>query len=239
MLPFSLPYFADHNDFNDIITNPLFGGSIKIKTIDIRSVQIVAGDIIGSIQFTYNVVTDDGISHSYTGNMYGIGGGTNQNLMLADNEKVMSIRGIYGEGFQNILVGQMVIQTTLTSHSYGAGKIAKEIAFTLPVGVIFGRSGDYLDSIGTIQISEVPPVIAKQPIATVTETTSVTMTVKETISPSSISSTLDQNNCASPTSTPLFVCLSFTIAILGLYFVITMGIFLWRKFHRANLANRP
>jgi hypothetical protein len=183
----------DHNDFNDIITNPLFGGSIKIKTIDIRSVQIVAGDIIGSIQFTYNVVTDDGISHSYTGNMYGIGGGTNHNLTLADNEKVMSIRGIYGEGFQIILVGQMVIQTTLTSHSYGAGKIAKEIAFTLPVGVIFGKSGEYLDSIGTIQISEVPPVIAKQPIATVT--------------------------------------------ILGLYFVITMGIFLWRKFHRANLAS--
>ena len=73
---------TSHNDFNDIITNPSYGGSTKIKNIDIRSVEIYAGDVIDSIQFIYNVVTDDGIIYSHTGNTYGrVGGGKKWSLL--------------------------------------------------------------------------------------------------------------------------------------------------------------
>jgi len=77
---------SDYNDLNDIITDTLFGDSINVTSIDIRNVEVYAGEVIDSVQFTYRVVTDDGISHVYRGNKYGGTEGTKGNLVLDDTD---------------------------------------------------------------------------------------------------------------------------------------------------------
>ncbi|RIA85233.1 hypothetical protein C1645_831088 [Glomus cerebriforme] len=129
----------DYNDFNDIIT--AYGGNNNIKSINVKKIEIRANDIVDSLQFTYNIVTLYGASHDYQGNKYGGNGGTKQDLNLTVDEQLTRIR-------------VDMFQTSQNTYCFGGKGNAEDITFTLPVGVIYGSSGHYLESIGSVEITE-------------------------------------------------------------------------------------
>src|SRR5438045_390387 len=90
-----------YNDFDTIIS--LFGDSNKkeIDKIDIRKIETQCGDVVDSLQFTYNVETRDGLSHDHIGHKYGGDGGIKQVYMLTYGEQVTGISGRYGKFYNN------------------------------------------------------------------------------------------------------------------------------------------
>src|SRR5947199_3693435 len=86
------------NDFKDIIASPIFGGSLNITKINISSVTIFDGDVVDSLQITYNVETEDGKTIPYlSNNKYGKGGGGMNSFTLVDGEQISRITGRYGQ----------------------------------------------------------------------------------------------------------------------------------------------
>jgi hypothetical protein len=99
------------------------------------------------------------------------------------------------------------------------------VEFTLPSGVIFGSTiTNFVGSLGTISIETIPG----------TENHSITVISTTVILPTATSASTNSNNNVFLTNSPGFVALSYTTGILGLYFVATIEIFLWRKFHKSR-----
>ena len=213
----------DFNDIADITKHPEFGGGDNITSIDIRSVEIRHGSLVDGLKFIYSVVTKDGVSHSYIGNKYGGNGGELSEFKLLDNEKISAITVTYGKDVvyspnNNLVVKNIKFQTSKQTIAYG-GDVKNDIELpSLPIGLVFGSTIDnFVGSIGTVEIN--PPTTT---LSTTTLSTSTGI----------CSSSTALNNNASSTSSSGFVALSYTTGILGLYFLVTMGIFLWRKFHK-------
>ena len=213
----------DFNDIADITKYPEFGGGDNITSIDIRSVEIRHGSLVDGLKFIYSVVTKDGVSHSYIGNKYGGNGGVLSEFNLLDNEKISVITVTYGKDVDhspnnNTVVKNIKFQTSKQTKAFGGEVTKGDIELpSLPIGLVFGSTIDnFVGSIGTVEIN--PPTTT---LSTTTLSTSTGI----------CSSSTALNNNASSTSSSGFVALSFTTGILGLYFLVTMGIFLWRKFH--------
>ncbi|RIA85227.1 Jacalin-like lectin domain-containing protein [Glomus cerebriforme] len=140
----------DFNDFNDIITT--YGSNNNIKSISIKRIEIRFWSLVDSLQFTYNIVTLDGASHDYEGNKYGGNGGKKQELVLAIDEQLTRISGRYGDSGGVTTIKYLEFQTSQSTHHFGGIGDTEDIAFNLPVGIIYGSSGQYLESIGSIEI---------------------------------------------------------------------------------------
>ncbi|RIA85489.1 hypothetical protein C1645_741534 [Glomus cerebriforme] len=158
----------DYNDYNDIIMT--YGCATNIKSITIKKIEIQSGGFVDNLQFTYNIVTLDGASHDYKGNKYGGNGGTKHDLIFNDDEQPTRISGKYGDYIGSIVIKYLEIQTSQKTYTFGdrVNRI-EDTAFNLPVGVIYGSCGGFLESIGSIMIAE-----AIQPTATATVTATVT-----------------------------------------------------------------
>ncbi|RIA86853.1 hypothetical protein C1645_740535 [Glomus cerebriforme] len=131
-----------HNDFDDII-NEYGGGSDIIENIYIKSIIIQSGDTVNSLQFTYDIKITDLVS-----------------VYTQSGEKLAEISGRYGNfTTTNItVIRYLEFRTSRRTVTCGQNN-AEDIQFTLPVGVIYGSSGLYLDSIGSYEISYSPLVI--------------------------------------------------------------------------------
>src|SRR2546421_72105 len=105
------------DDFKDIITS--FGGGSNIKKIGIKKIEIQSGAAIDGLQFTYNVVTKDGISHAHVGSKYGSNGGVRANLNLADDERIIRINGRYATFEGNVIIRYLEYQTSQKTQRYG------------------------------------------------------------------------------------------------------------------------
>ncbi|RIA85232.1 hypothetical protein C1645_831087, partial [Glomus cerebriforme] len=142
----------DYNDFNDIIT--AYGGSTNIKNINVKRIEIRYGSAVDSLQFTYSIVTFDGTSHDYQGNKYGGNRGTKRDLNLTIDEQLTRISGRHGNFEGVTTIKYLEFQTSQNTYCFGGKGNAEDIAFTLPVGVIYGSSGQHLESIGSVEITE-------------------------------------------------------------------------------------
>jgi hypothetical protein len=159
---------ADYDDFNDIIMSPKFNGSNGMKDINIKSIEIYdSGKIaINSLQFTYQVTTNDGASHTHVGMKYGSDGDviTPKTLTLDVDEQLTSINGKYGlDEFGDTHITYLQFQTSSRTEVYGIFN-ETNTAFTLPVGIFFGSEGVYVNSLGTYEIAQ-----AIEPTVTITQ----------------------------------------------------------------------
>ncbi|RIA81757.1 hypothetical protein C1645_836459 [Glomus cerebriforme] len=210
-----------HNDFNDIITS--FGGSSNIKSININEITINSGGVVDGLQFNYNVVTMDGVSNNYQGNKYGGNGGSAKYFPLAVGEQLLKISGTSGPytspSYSGTTILYLEFQSSDKTLSYG-NHYPDEQAFSFPAGVIYGSGSPYMTGIGAYMVAE-----EIQPSLTTTVNSSAS-----TAQPTITNSPASDNPTPVNSNSPLVVALSYTTAILGLYFLITVGIFLWRKF---------
>jgi hypothetical protein len=218
---------TNNNDFNDIIditNNPEFGGGVNITNIEIRNISIYSGAIIDGLQFSYIVETDSGAMLPHTGSRFGTDGSPLTNFNLRDGEQIESISGTYGkfiDGGTYIL--SIMFQTSKsTSQTFGSQNPSdgiKNIGFNLPKGVMYGSTiGKFCGSLGTVEIETIKkPSNIIPPTATITSSSSTTLSTDTNL-----------NSNASLINSSTIIALSCTTAILGLYFLATMGIFLWR-----------
>jgi len=169
---------TNHDDYKDILDK--FGGVTNITSIKPKQAIIRSGDSttlpIESLQFVYNVVTEDGTPHDYTGNNCGGSGGVAKSISFADDEQITGINGSYGVG-----INYLHFQTSKGSYDFGKNSPADTL-FTLPAGrVFFCNSGSSLDSLGTYEIEEVPSktvtLSASAEISTMTDVVTSTLTV--------------------------------------------------------------
>jgi hypothetical protein len=229
----------NNNDFNDIIdikNNPEFGGGLNITKIDIRNITIYSGAIVDGLQFAYNVETEGGAMQPYVGNRYGTDGSFIFNINLADDEHMVGISGTYGkfiDGVVYLLSIKFQTSKTKETYFYGSKNPAdgfENIGFTLPLGVMFGSTiGKFVGSIGAVEIETVKKSSNILPITTtVTSSPSTTLATNTNL-----------NDNVYLTNSPLIISLFCTTGILGLYFLATMGYFLWRKIKSRRLKYIP
>nr|CAG8637614.1 12540_t:CDS:1 [Entrophospora candida] len=174
------------NDFKDIIDNTEFGGGANIKQIYInRIAEIKIGNLIDSIQFSYSVVTNDGISHIYQGAKWGegLGGAPNEPVDFTADEQIIKISGTLVIAGGRQVVRSLSFQTSQRTLDYGS-KVVGDTEFSFPPGVIFGSNDDVLFSIGVYEIAEAEQSV-NTVTSTITETTeqlakTVTSTITET-----------------------------------------------------------
>ncbi|RIA81756.1 hypothetical protein C1645_836458 [Glomus cerebriforme] len=103
--------------------------------------------------------------------------------------------------------GEQLLKISVKTQSFGKNDPTQNIQeFSFSAGVIYGGGIQYLTSIGAYVV------------------TTVNSSASQPTTNSSASTSVNSNS-------PLVIALSNTTAILGLYFLITVGIFLWRKFH--------
>jgi len=174
---------TNHDDYKDILDK--FGGVTNIASIKPKQAIVRSGDPktlpIESLQFVYNVVTEDGTPHDYTGNNCGGSGGVAKSISFADDEQITGINGSYGLGINGVGINYLNFQTSKGSYEVGKNS-STDTSFTLPAGrVFFCNSGSSLDSLGTYEIEEVPTKTTTLPasteISTITDVTTSTLTV--------------------------------------------------------------
>ncbi|GBB87313.1 hypothetical protein RclHR1_13740008 [Rhizophagus clarus] len=214
-----------HDDISIITNAQNFSGIIaSINKVDIISVSALCADTIQSVQFTYNVEVL-GLLYTFQGNKYGSG---NTVIISPPGGVVRGISGRYRSFFGSYVISNLVFQFDTTNYTCGSTFNPDDIDFDLPVGIIFGSSGDLVDSLGSYVFVD-PGQLA----ATVTSsiTTTVFPSSSDVISPNS------DNFATTRSKSSIIVALSLTTGILGSCFLVAMGIFLWKKFHpRANAA---
>ncbi|CAH1763195.1 2283_t:CDS:1, partial [Entrophospora sp. SA101] len=157
------------DDFKDILSNLTFGGAANIKKISVKGVtDIKSNDFLETIRFVYNVVTKDGTSYEHQGNKRGLGiGGPDQvPFDFAANGDLIEIRGRTGvDPGGSTVVRYLMFKTPQKTLEYGKN-IPSVKEFVLPPGVIFGNSGNTVDSLGAYEVAE----IVDNATSTITET---------------------------------------------------------------------
>ncbi|CAG8486956.1 14698_t:CDS:1 [Gigaspora rosea] len=207
---------SNSDDFHIIIYQIIDGESIN--NINVKSIKVQTDPTSGylnSLQFIYNVETNYG-KRIVNGSLRGLRTGKLQTYDLNSNEKMKTITGSYGNNSIdiNIVIKYLKFQTSAETISYGKNDTADTL-FTFPAGILFGNSAYAVDSLGTYVIVEVP---------TNSSTTS---------NPLSTTS-----NSSSDITSTSFIILSCFTNILGLIVLVTVVIFLWRKFHRGYIPTR-
>ncbi|CAJ0747870.1 17071_t:CDS:2 [Entrophospora sp. SA101] len=152
-----------------ILSNLTFGGAANIKKISVKGVtDIKSNDFLETIRFVYNVVTKDGTSYEHQGNKRGLGiGGPDQvPFDFAANGDLIEIRGRTGvDPGGSTVVRYLMFKTPQKTLEYGKN-IPSVKEFVLPPGVIFGNSGNTVDSLGAYEVAE----IVDNATSTITET---------------------------------------------------------------------
>ncbi|CAB4423319.1 unnamed protein product [Rhizophagus irregularis] len=146
---------TNFDDFSLIINDPSFSG-IAITKILIRKIEAHCENIAAFIQFTYYIETIKGSSaYEFSGNKYGKGGGDTLIQYFTYDEQVTGISGRYGpyaNTSSNVILNLEF--HTSKNNTISCGKYSSlDTPFTLPVGVFYGSSDDYVNSIGSYEIS--------------------------------------------------------------------------------------
>nr|CAG8661633.1 11560_t:CDS:1 [Entrophospora candida] len=165
-----------HNDFKGIIDDTEFGGSGNIKQIDIKGIaEIKIGEYIDSIQFSYSVMTNDGISHVHQGVKWGLGlgGVPKEPVDFTANEQITKISGRLIPTGEKKVIRSLSFQTSQRTLNYGLNVVG-DTEFSFPPGIIFGSSGKVCFSIGAYEITTINETVT--PVTTPVTTTTVIVT---------------------------------------------------------------
>ncbi|CAG8713313.1 1242_t:CDS:2 [Rhizophagus irregularis] len=137
------------DDFSLIINDQSFSG-IAITKILVRKIEAHCENIVAFIQFTYYIETIKGSSaYEFSGNKYGKGGGDTLIKYFTYDEQVTGISGRYGpyaNTSSNVILNLEFY--TSKNNTISCGKYSSlDTPFTLPVGVFYGSSDDYLNTL--------------------------------------------------------------------------------------------
>jgi hypothetical protein len=161
----------NHNDYEDIINK--YGGVTNIKSIKPMQATIKVGEVIDSLQFVYNVVTEDGMSHYHKGNNCGGSGGKEKHIDFANDEQIKKISGRYGKFEEAEVIKYLEFQTSRAPYSFGVNS-PEDSLFTLSGDILTCSNSDQLNSLGAYEIVEVPQKVITLPSKTVTGISTIT-----------------------------------------------------------------
>ncbi|GBB87312.1 hypothetical protein RclHR1_13740007 [Rhizophagus clarus] len=146
---------ASHDDLGLIINDPSSSG-IGIKKILIIKIEAQCGNIVDSVQFTYRIETTDGF-YELLGNKYGGGGGELSDKLIhtfTDDEQMTRISGRTTPYIGTVISNLEFYTSKNNIISCGNYTTNFDTSFTLPVGVFYGNGGDFVDNVGTYEISD-------------------------------------------------------------------------------------
>ncbi|GES75952.1 hypothetical protein GLOIN_2v1542857 [Rhizophagus clarus] len=126
---------ASHDDLGLIINDPSSSG-IGIKKILIIKIEAQCGNIVDSVQFTYRIETTDGFYE------------------LLDDEQMTRISGRTTPYIGTVISNLEFYTSKNNIISCGNYTTNFDTSFTLPVGVFYGNGGDFVDNVGTYEISD-------------------------------------------------------------------------------------
>ncbi|CAJ0626895.1 13727_t:CDS:1, partial [Entrophospora sp. SA101] len=224
-----------YDDFKDIISNSTkYGGFVNIKKIDVKGItDIKSGDFLESIRFVYNVMRKDGTLYEHQGTKRGQGlKGLDQTPFdFAANGGLTEIRGRIGAFTSgDTAINYLMFTTPKQTLEYGKSN-PKEQEFVLPPGVIFGNSGDFIDSIGVYEIAEeeqLVKTVTSTIIETITESTS-TVPFVTAVTPYAATETIFVDNPRT------VIGLSIPLAALSVLVVLTTFYYKFRNRNRDSM----